>query len=219
MINKKDTSFYGIFTNKKTNKTIVYYPCPKNANTSAKLFFLKHIAAEDQFIFIGDKIPLYKQTEKDYEGKKNLVQFLPTKQSFCKINVDVKCCIIRDPVDRFISSFKNRILFHKDEEFKNHSVDMILDKLENGLFENKHFLPQNYFLGDDLNYYSFYADIVNTRLFKDKVNEFFGKQIEFPKVQVGGKGLDVKLSNTQLNRVRKIYAKDFKIFGSKLFKI
>ena len=41
MINKKIHSVYGIFKNKNTNKTIVYYPCPKNANTSAKLFFLR----------------------------------------------------------------------------------------------------------------------------------------------------------------------------------
>lgn len=216
MINKKDTSYYGIFFNKKTNKTIVYYPCPKNANTSTKLFFLRHIEAADQFVFIGDKIPFYKQTEKDYNGKKNLVKFLPTKQPFSKIDVDIKCCIIRNPIDRFISSFKNRILFHRDVEFKNHSIDMILDKLEDGLFENRHFLPQNFFLGDDLNYYSFYADIKKINFFKEQVNEFFGKKIEFPKVQTGGKEFDIQLNNTQLNRVNKIYEKDFEVFGSKL---
>ena len=29
-------SKYAVFTNKTTNKKLIYYPCPKNANTSAK---------------------------------------------------------------------------------------------------------------------------------------------------------------------------------------
>ena len=41
---------YGIFKNKKTNKTLVYYPCPKNANTSAKLFFAKHLGIDKRII-------------------------------------------------------------------------------------------------------------------------------------------------------------------------
>ncbi len=74
-----------------------------------------------------------------------------------KRDVDIKCCIIRDPVKRFISAYKNRILFHKDQGFKSHTVDMVLDKLENNNFENLHFLPQTYFLGNTLDYYSFWA--------------------------------------------------------------
>ena len=31
-------------------------------------------------------------------------------------------------------------------------------KLESNLFENKHFLPQSYFLGDHLDYFSFYSN-------------------------------------------------------------
>ena len=71
--------------------------------------------------------------------------------------MDIKCCITRNPIDRFISSYNNRILFHRDVGFNDHSVDMILDKLQVGLFENKHFLPQSFFLGEDLDYYSFYG--------------------------------------------------------------
>ena len=71
-------SKYGIFKNTK-GKTLVYYPCPKNANSSAKLFFLKHLKLENNFVFISDKIPLYKQNNKHFENKKNLVNFLKTK--------------------------------------------------------------------------------------------------------------------------------------------
>ena len=100
------------------------------------------------------------------DGKNNLIHFLPTKQKFIKINADIKCCLIRNPIERFISSYKNRILYHKDTKFYNHSIDMILDKLEAGFFENLHFLPQNFFLGDNLNYFQIYADIKNIQLSK-----------------------------------------------------
>ena len=212
-MNEKIKSIYGVFINKHTERKLVFYPCPKNANTSAKLFFLKHLGIANKFIFIGDKIPLYKQTKKDFKGKMNLIDFLPAKQPFSKLDAEVKCCIIRDPLDRFISSYKNRILYHKDIKFKNHSVDMILKKLEIGLFENKHFLPQHFFLGDDLSYYSFYTDITNIKVFEDKVNEFFGNKINFPEMQTGGKDFDVRLNNIQIERIRTIYAKDFEIFN------
>ena len=151
MINKKRKSIYGIFINKRTKKKLAFYPCPKNANTSAKLFFLRHLGIENEFIFIGDNIPLYQQKENNFNGKKIIVKFLPSKQPFLKVDVDIKCCITRNPIDRFISSYKNRILFHRDVGFNDHSVDMILDKLQVGLFENKHFLPQSFFLGTPAN--------------------------------------------------------------------
>ena len=212
MINKKIQSVYGIFKNKNTNKTIVYYPCPKNANTSAKLFFLRHMNLENNFIFIGDKIPSYKQEIRDFGEKNNLINFLPLKQKFEKVDANIKCCIIRDPIDRFLSSYKNRILFHKDKSFDNHSIDMVLEKLEAGLFENKHFLPQNYFLGDNLNYFQIYADVKNINFFQNKINEFFEKNIEFPKLQTGGKNFLIKLNKKQIRRVKNIYQKDYEIF-------
>ena len=99
-------STYGVFTNKKNNKTLVYYPCPKNANTSAKLFLIKHLGLEDKFIFLGDKIPLYKQKKIDFKGLNNLVDFIPTKNLFSEIRVNYKCCIVRDPLKRFLSAYK-----------------------------------------------------------------------------------------------------------------
>ena len=129
------------------------------------MFFLKHLGLETKFIFIGDKIPLFKQKKSDFNGLENLINFLPTKQPFAKIEADYKCCLVRDPLERFLSAFNNRILFHKDIAFMDNSIDMILEKLENNLFENKHFLPQNYFLGNNLDYFSFYTDVKNNKIF------------------------------------------------------
>ena len=88
---------------------------------------------------------------------------------------------------------------------------MILEKLENNLFENRHFLPQNYFLGNNLNYFSFYADVKNKKIFVEKVNDFFEKTIEFPRLQIGGSKNNIELKKNQINRLKKIYEDDYKL--------
>ena len=202
---------YAVFTNKITNKKLLYYPCPKNANTSAKMFFAKHLNVDKDFLFLGDSIPQIEQTPEQYGGKQNIIGIIPSKQPFEKINVDIKCCIVRDPIKRFISAYKNRILYHRDIQFKDHSVDMILEKLENNKFENRHFLPQVYFLGEDLSYYTFWSTTEEISFFAEKVNDFFSRKIIFPKIQTGGSDIKLKLTSLQINKIEKIYAKDFKL--------
>ena len=62
------TSKYAKFINRNNGSTLVYYPVPKNANTSAKLFFAKHLKLDDKFIFLGDKKPeyLYKKDSSNF---------------------------------------------------------------------------------------------------------------------------------------------------------
>ena len=204
-------SKYAVFTNKTSNKKLTYYPCPKNANTSAKMFFAKHLNVDKDFLFLGDSIPQIEQTPEQYGSKQNIIGIIPSKQPFEKINVDIKCCIVRDPIKRFISAYKNRILYHHDIQFKDHSVDMILEKLENNNFENRHFLPQVYFLGEDLSYYTFWSTTEEISFFAEKVNDFFSRKIIFPKIQTGGSDIKIKLTSLQINKIEKIYAKDFKL--------
>ena len=42
-------SKYIIFENKK-GESLVYYPCAKNANSSAKLFFIKQLGKENRML-------------------------------------------------------------------------------------------------------------------------------------------------------------------------
>ena len=204
-------SKYAVFTNKTSNKKLTYYPCPKNANTSAKMFFAKHLNVDKDFLFLGDSIPQIEQTPEQYGSKQNIIGIIPSKQPFEKINVDIKCCIVRDPIKRFISAYKNRILYHRDIQFKDHSVDLILEKLENNNFENRHFLPQVYFLGEDLSYYTFWSTTEDLSFFVEQVNDFFSRKINFPKIQTGGSDIKIKLTKSQISKIEKIYAKDFKL--------
>ncbi|MDC6447445.1 sulfotransferase family 2 domain-containing protein [Alphaproteobacteria bacterium] len=206
-------STYAIFHNKLTKKKLIYYPCPKNANTSTKMFLAKHCNVERDYLFLGDEIPQKNQTAAHYGKKKNIIKLIPSKQPFEKKNVDIKCCIVRDPIKRFLSAYKNRIMYHGDPQFNNHTIDMVLDKLESKNFENKHFLPQTYFLGDDLDYYTFWTKTDNINIFVEQVNEFFGKKIEFPKIQTGGHDIKIGLNSSQIERVEKIYINDYNLIN------
>lgn len=217
MTSNKNNSLYGIFTNKITSKKLVFYPCPKNANSSAKLFFAKHIGIDNKFLFLSDKIPEYKLSNNDFLEKTNLTNFLPVKQPFSKMPDDfLKCCIVRDPIKRFVSAYKNRVLYHKDEAFKNHSVDEVIKKLKVDKFENLHFLPQSFFLGNDLKYFDYCYDVSEIKEFERDINFFFKKEVSFPKIQTGGSQINLELDKDQVESLKEIYFKDFIMIKSKM---
>ncbi len=212
-------SDYLIITNKSNNKTLVYYPTAKNANSSVKFFLIKHLGLENKFYNIDDQLPGYMQTDeilKKYKGKKNVINFLPPYTKFKKVIADEKCCLVRDPIARFVSNYKNRILFHRDSGFINHSIDMVIEKLENNMFENQHFLPQNFWLGKDLKYFTIVANISNIKNFVDGINDFFQKKIDFPKIQTGGKEFQISLNLRQIKKLKKIYSDDYDLIGEML---
>ena len=60
-------SSYLIFTNQKTKKRLVFYPVPKNANTSTKLFFAKHLGIDKDYVFLSDDKPEYQFRDNMYE--------------------------------------------------------------------------------------------------------------------------------------------------------
>jgi len=217
-MNKKIT--YAIFQNKNTGRKLIYYPVAKNANSSAKLFFLKHLKIDKNYYFLSDKVPEYKINEgskfKMLDKKYNLVNFLSSYNPFEKIDVDEKCCIIRNPIKRFISAYKNRILFHKDFGFQNLSINEIIEKLENNSFDNRHFLPQSYWLGSDLRYFTIVSNISNMENFINGVNNFFQNKVEFPRIQTGGADENITLTDSQIIKLKKIYSSDYDLIGDLL---
>ena len=217
-MNKKIT--YAIFQNRNTGRKLVYYPVAKNANSSAKLFFLKHLKIDKNYYFLSDKVPEYKVNEdskyKNLDKKYNLVNFLPSYTPFEKIDVDEKCCIIRDPIKRFVSAYKNRVLFHKDFGFRNLNINEIIEKLENNSFDNRHFLPQSYWLGSDLRYFTIVSNISNMETFINGVNNFFQNKVEFPRIQTGGADENITLTDSQIIKLKKIYSSDYALIGDLL---
>lgn len=205
---------YAIFTNNNTGGKLVYYPVAKNANSSAKLFFTRHLKIEKNYYFISDEVPEHKLSEEKYQNvnnKNNLVNFLPSYTPFKKIDVEERCCIVRDPIDRFLSAYKNRIIYHKDLAFRDLTINEIIEKLENNLYENRHFLPQSYWLGTNLKYFTIISQIKNMKPFIDGVNNFFQKNIKFPKIQTGGSYINIVLNKDQIKKIKKIYSSDYEL--------
>ena len=60
-----------------------------------------------------------KEMRKNLNNKNDLIGFLPPFTKFKKMNVDIKCCIVRDPIKRFLSTYKNRICITKIKVFLN----------------------------------------------------------------------------------------------------
>lgn len=211
---------YAIFTNKNSRRKLVYYPVAKNANSSSKLFFLKHLKIDKNYYFLADSVPEYKINKdpkyKDLDKNYNLVNFLPSYTPFQKMDVDEKCCIVRDPLKRFISAYKNRILFHKDVGFQNLNINEIIEKMENNSFDNRHFLPQTYWLGNDLKYFTIVSNISNMKIFINGVNNFFQNEVEFPRIQKGGTYENIELTNNQITKLKKIYSSDYDLIGDLL---
>ena len=48
---------------------------------------------------------------------------------------------------------------------------------------------------------------------KKKINNFFGQERKFPKIQTGGKEFDLELNTNQILKVKKIYTNDYDLIG------
>ena len=183
-------------------------------------YFLKHLKIDKNYYFLADNVPEYKFIKdpkyKDLDKNYNLVNFLPSYTPFQKMYVDEKCCIVRDPLKRFISAYKNRILFHKDAGFQNLNINEIIERMENNSFDNRHFLPQTYWLGDDLRYFTIVSNISNMKIFINGVNNFFQNKVEFPRIQKGGTDENIELTNSQITKLKKIYSSDYDLIGDLL---
>ena len=113
---------YKIITKNTTNEKLVIYPIPKNAITSIKMFLAQHLNLHDKFEYRED-IPRYKRKLEKYYPVPSICGFLPNYTKFEKVNADIRICVIRDPIERFISTYQNRILFHRDIRFNGLTVN------------------------------------------------------------------------------------------------
>ena len=156
---------------------------------------------------------LNSENKKDkVKNKRSIASFIPSKQKFNEVKADFKIAILRDPIKRFVSAYTNRVLYRKDTGFYEHTVDMVIEKLEKNQFDNLHFLPQTYFLGKNLSYFNVICCTKTLYIFEKAVNSFFGREISFPRVKSFSSNLTLNLSKIQIKKLNKIYENDNIIF-------
>jgi len=107
------------------------------------------------------------------------------------------------------------VLWHQDEEFRGFSVIELIRELEQGNFENRHFLPQTYFLGNVPEYYTHLAVMPDLTEALNGIQEFFGKKIPLPRLQVrhGELEADVEGNENVARRLENIYAADYEFIA------
>ena len=212
-------SAYRIFQRRDGVK-LVFYPVPKNANSSFKHLFSELLGIQDKLEFFDDQIPMWNEKaykEKD-PNKEWLWNLLPSKPRFAELPSDLvrfKLAVVRDPLERFFSAYTNRILWHRDQKFGDCSVDQVIDKLIDGHFDNKHFLPQTYFLGDNPGYFSHIAKMPKLDGLETFIGGFFGQKIRLKRLQVRHGKFDTEnYSNVRLiEKIRGIYKSDYEFIN------
>lgn len=143
-----------------------------------------------------------------------------------------KICIKRDPVERFISCYTDKIIREKnitdavkDGEFNSDYLDYFLDNFYDVLNNHEkihysqretgvkylwyHFIPQTEHYGNDINYYNYVFDVseISTSLKEYLENKW---SIELPQIHCRNqKENKINLTQTQIEKVKEIYKEDY----------
>lgn len=131
----------------------------------------------------------------------------------------VRFCIIRDPVDRFLSAYINRIVFHKDLIKLKNNPPSILEFIENFDYFCKnnestriHFLPQKNFYGENLNLYTHIFRFKEFREVKNLLEKIKGETLPDIRLQQSGSLQKPTIGQFETNWIKKLYSIDYEIY-------
>jgi len=207
------------------NSNIYYVPVPKNACSSVKKALYQYNFGQEHKIryLFGQILDSHR--------------YFPSRK-FHKIRVDNDSkifAIVRDPFDRFISCYCNRVLHHKDllkseKKIKdaglelNPSINYFVDHLkEYQSFSTSimhHTLSQVSFLGSDTSIYWRIFPISEIKSLEQELSLALKNKIKFIHAQQGGKQhkqqVLSELSTNTATKIREYYNDDYKILAEYL---
>ncbi len=202
--------------------TLVYQLCPKNACTSVAHMLIQ----ADGNGYIND-------THKDYETIHALSKPTSTREAWTHCQADVIFAIKRDPVERFVSAYRNRILYHNDLAKKDYFRKVIFrkkaidpeniyirtnkdinefienfDMYWNNLWVQGHFKSQTVFMGHP-KYYTHIFDMSELDEARKLISKVSGKDIVLPYLQTGGNDAKIDLSKDNIKWIKNRYKDDY----------
>lgn len=189
----------------------VYFPVPKVGCTALKLAIMRHNdprkfarlrGEEDVHGGGGYRSPPWSWEWRAYLRPRSMRAF----------------CIIRDPIDRFVSGYRNRILHWRDlgdervpeiNEFALH----LEDHCRSSRHIRHHFLPMVAFTGRGADFY----DRVFLLHELEQIGKYLGLPLSIERAQEGGPPMKRSdLSSEAIDHLRDFYADDFRAWGQHL---
>lgn len=182
------------------NKRVSYNPTPKCGCSTTKAMLMEAASSEDLGI-TADNF--------EFVHQRNETRFFAPEEA------DYKFCIVRDPVERFVSGYSNRIVHHRDIPFM--EFDDFLEGFNNVYKMNgkvrHHFDPQVKFIGNDPGYYDRVFWIDELEELGLVLTEFSGKIITPKRLQTGGNDNKPFPTRKQRAHIKQMYKDDYEFFG------
>ena len=199
---------------------LAIYTSPKVLSTSLKYlaFELENGRPFDDFVIAGRQVRVH--------------QFYPAKpfEPVSKSEYPHTIAFVRDPVNRFVSMFRNRVARKHPQ-----SADLWRKAVSQGLPEDPsfdefvarfddyesminevrhHAAPQVEYLGSDASIYNKVFTDKSVSEFEILIEELTGKSFRLPWKQRSGPNIPVSLSKGNLAWIDRHYREDYEAFGS-----
>lgn len=181
---------------KVKDKTIIYHATPKCGCSSVKnmLFFMKN-----------------KTSKLNFESAH---VWFPSHLFKNKHHCDFRFCVVRGPVERFISGYSNRIIYHRD------IPPVKFDKFVNNFFKfyknekiKHHFRPQVDYIGHDPLYYTNIFWVHEMQKVSDFLSDISGIEVPVLHKQTGGRDKKPAPTEEQIKFIKDFYKKDYEFLG------
>lgn len=141
-------------------------------------------------------------------------------KGFKELDSSYKVCIKRDPVERFLSCYTDKIIRESYINNFNITIDELLDNwdcLKSGredplkpgtYYLENHFLPQTYYIGNDKNYYDRVFDISEI---STSVKEFLEDKLKciLPDLHTRKQNKKPSLTESNIKKIKEIYSVDY----------
>jgi hypothetical protein len=206
-----------------TRYPIVYHATPKVACTSIKLA-LYELEYQRCFQPYQDDNGRWKHIHNSWQGGTPFFSSVPNPQSYFKF------AVVRDPLERFLSAFANRVVHHHELSEKqlaslkgewarlkpNPSLSEFiadLDSYRAVSWQIRHHTdPQINFIGEELAYYDEVFAFADLHKIPEVLKAVIGVQIILPHEQGGGpKFSSADLNGQERQRIFEFYATDYRL--------
>lgn len=190
---------------------LAYFPIPKCACTSLSHLLYEVIHGE---VYEGNNV------HKTFNAGRAELSLSRYQEYF-------KFVVIRDPIERFISGYRNRIVYHDDLALdlrKNGKpvnvpdINTFADNLDHFIRKNKkvanHFQPQSLRLGNDLKVFDAVYPIEQIDNLIEQLSTRVGRSLKLGRYQESGPNMSLQdLSEKAMQKILKFYEQDYALLA------